>query len=60
MVIDYLARNGVIDVAALYEPPFNSLAPRGPEDLFAESDITSMEAVIKSVRATAVAEDGAA
>jgi type I restriction enzyme R subunit len=60
MVIDYVARNGDIDFAALYSQPFVSLAPRGPEDLFTEADITSLEAVIKSVRATAVAEDGAA
>ncbi|MFD0204664.1 MULTISPECIES: DEAD/DEAH box helicase family protein [Saccharothrix] len=60
MVIDYLSRNGVIDVAALYDPPFNSLAPHGPESLFDEADITSMEEIIKSVRATAVAKDEAA
>jgi type I restriction enzyme R subunit len=29
-LIDYLARNGTIDVAALYESPFTALAPHRP------------------------------
>jgi type I restriction enzyme R subunit len=60
LLIDYVARNGLIDIAVLYESPFSSLAPQGPEDLFTEGDIDGMEAVIKSVRATAVAADSAA
>lgn len=59
LLIDYLARNGTIDMAVLYESPFSSLAPQGPEELFTEADIDSMDAVIKSVRATAVAESAA-
>ncbi|MGO1056954.1 DEAD/DEAH box helicase family protein [Crossiella sp. CA198] len=60
MLIDYVVLNGVIDVVVLYDPPFNSLAPRGPEDLFSEAEITEMERVMKSVRATAVPAEGAA
>ncbi|MEV6738689.1 DEAD/DEAH box helicase family protein [Streptomyces sp. NPDC051104] len=60
LLIDYLARNGTIDIATLYEAPFNSLAPQGPEDLFTEADIDSMDAVIKSIRSTALAAEGAA
>jgi type I restriction enzyme R subunit len=60
LLIDYLARNGTIDIGALYESPFNALAPQGPEDLFAKADIDSMEAVIKSIRSTAVAAEDAA
>lgn len=28
MIIDFLARNGTIDIGALYESPFNGLAPQ--------------------------------
>ncbi|MGW1148504.1 type I restriction endonuclease subunit R, partial [Streptomyces sp. NPDC002454] len=60
LLVDYVARNGMADVAVLYDPPFSALAPRGPEDLFDEADIDSMASVIKSIRATAVAAEGAA
>lgn len=52
-VIDYLARNGTIEVEALYSSPFSSLAPGGPEDIFPESDVDSMVIVIRSIRETA-------
>jgi type I restriction enzyme R subunit len=60
LLVDFVARNGMADVAVLYGPPFNALAPRGPEDLFDEAAIDSMASVIKSIRATAVAGEGAA
>ncbi|MFE7246036.1 type I restriction-modification enzyme R subunit C-terminal domain-containing protein [Streptomyces sp. NPDC057580] len=52
-LIEYLARNGTIDVAGLYESPFSSLAPGGPETLFPEADVVAMIAVIHSIRETA-------
>ncbi|WP_210634805.1 DEAD/DEAH box helicase family protein [Streptomyces sp. GESEQ-13] len=60
LLVDYIVRNGIADIAVLYDPPFNALAPRGPEDLFDEADIDGMDQIIKSIRATAVAEEGAA
>ncbi|MFG2315988.1 DEAD/DEAH box helicase family protein [Streptomyces tendae] len=60
LLIDYLARNGTIAIGALYDSPFNALAPQGPEELFTEADIDTMEAVIKSIRSTAVAAEDAA
>jgi type I restriction enzyme R subunit len=39
LVIDYLARNGTVEVDVLYEHPFTSHAPRGPEDIFPEPDV---------------------
>ena len=60
-LIDYLAHNGTIDVAALYEPPFTTLAPTGPEALFPEAGVVdAMVTVIHSIRSTAVAAEGAA
>ncbi len=34
-----------MEVGQLYESPFNSLAPAGPEVLFAEEKITILESV---------------
>ncbi|MBW1600037.1 type I restriction-modification enzyme R subunit C-terminal domain-containing protein [Streptomyces sp. JJ38] len=60
LIIDYLARNGTIDVEVLYQSPFDSLAPRGPEELFEEAQIDQITAVIRAVHATAVATQDAA
>ncbi|MFE2725012.1 DEAD/DEAH box helicase family protein [Kitasatospora sp. NPDC059327] len=59
-LIDYLARNGTIDVAALYESPFTAIAPTGPEAIFQESDVDAMVTTIHSIRSTAVAADSVA
>ncbi|MDT3400186.1 DEAD/DEAH box helicase family protein [Streptomyces sp. B1866] len=59
-LIDYLARNGTIDVASLYESPFTSIAPTGPEAIFPKPEVDAMVSVIHSVRSTAVVSDGAA
>jgi type I restriction enzyme R subunit len=53
-IIDHLAHNGVISADALYDQPFTSIAPGGPEDLFPEADISTMIAAIDSVTATAI------
>jgi len=34
MVIDQLTARGVMDAAALYEPPFSNLHAGGPDELF--------------------------
>ncbi|MCA9755976.1 MAG: hypothetical protein KDA27_09255, partial [Candidatus Eisenbacteria bacterium] len=36
MIIDQLTARGVMEAAALYEPPFSSLHSGGPEGLFAK------------------------
>ncbi|MBV9025012.1 MAG: DEAD/DEAH box helicase family protein [Streptomycetaceae bacterium] len=54
-LIDYLACNGTIDVASLYESPFTALAPTGPEALFPKAEVDAMVTVIHSIRSTAVA-----
>jgi type I restriction enzyme R subunit len=59
-LIDFLARNGTVNVAHLYEPPFTSYAPGGPEDLFQETDVDEVVTVLRSVRATAVSTARAA
>jgi type I restriction enzyme, R subunit len=53
-VIDYVVHNGTLEVDLLYQSPFNSIAPGGPEVLFPEKDIDTMVTAIRSVNATAV------
>ena len=53
-LIDYLAHNGTVDIDTLYEAPFKTIAPRGPEDIFGESEINAMIMTMDSVRSTAI------
>lgn len=53
-MVDYLERNGVLEVGALYESPFAELAPNGPEDLFDEDGMEALVEVLGRIEATAV------
>jgi type I restriction enzyme R subunit len=59
MLIDVLARRGLVDVGQLYDPPFTQLTPSGPERFFTESDIDTVESVLHQVRSTAIPESQA-
>ncbi|MVU82306.1 DUF4145 domain-containing protein [Nocardia sp. ET3-3] len=54
LLIDVIAQNGLVEVKALWKPPFLSLAPKGPEDLFTEDEVNGMVAVLRNLRTTAV------
>jgi type I restriction enzyme R subunit len=54
LVTEYLARNGVIPIEALYEPPFSAVAPQGPEQLFAESKVDVLVTALHEVRQRAI------
>ncbi|WP_417315928.1 DEAD/DEAH box helicase family protein [Cycloclasticus pugetii] len=43
----YIANNGYIDIAKLYEPPFTSVNPNGVDGVFKESDVDDLVAVLK-------------
>ncbi len=47
LVIDELTAEGVVDPARVYEPPYDSLAPGGPEDLFGEDDLDELFAALQ-------------
>ncbi|WP_406282914.1 hypothetical protein OH799_35415 [Nocardia sp. NBC_00881] len=59
LLTDYVRKNGVIEVGALYEPPFKSVAPTGPEDIFSEEDVDRIVAVVRNIRTTSLADQQA-
>jgi type I restriction enzyme, R subunit len=52
-VIDHLAANGIVPPERFYEPPFTDLAPRGPDDLFTQTEIAEMITVLDRIRRNA-------
>lgn len=56
-IIDHVCRNGIVEVEALYESPFTSRAPSGPEDLFTDAEVDDIVSVIQSFKEKAVAAD---
>jgi type I restriction enzyme, R subunit len=53
MVIGHLTENGVMEPALLYESPFTSLAPLGPEQLFDAAGVEQLFGVLRQVEARA-------
>jgi type I restriction enzyme, R subunit len=53
LLIDALAKNGLVAIGDLYEASFTLRAPHGPEDLFASTEIDAIEHVLDAIRATA-------
>jgi type I restriction enzyme, R subunit len=60
LLIDVLAKNGLVTPRSLYGSPFTLRAPRGPEDLFTANEVSAIVAVLDAVRATAQPTDAAA
>ena len=60
LVIDQLTARGVIEAAALYEPPFSDLHAGGPDELFAghESVIEGIFEKLRAVRNNVLAMAG--
>ena len=60
MVIDQLTARGVMNAAALYEPPFSDLHAGGPDELFAgkENVIEGIFEVLRSVQPPTKAQFG--
>lgn len=55
LVTDHLVEHGFLEAAALYESPFTDVAPRGPDGLFTAPRLDVLLAILRDVRATAVA-----
>jgi len=55
LIVEHLTEHGVVEAARLYESPFTDLAPHGPDDLFASSELDELMRVLNAVRAAAIA-----
>ena len=48
-IVDYLTRQGVMEIGALYEPPFSDHHTAGPEGLVPEPDIDALVHIIRGI-----------
>ena len=55
LIIIHLTERGVMDVALLYEPPFTSYAPQGPDALFTSAQVEELLGVLDHIKTTALA-----
>nr|WP_281070181.1 DEAD/DEAH box helicase family protein [Paeniglutamicibacter psychrophenolicus] len=46
MIVVHLTSGGPMDAGALYEAPYTDLAPHGPEDLFPETSVERIVAIV--------------
>ena len=53
LLIEVIAKNGSAVIGELYESPFTLRAPQGPEQLFTETDVDQIDAILKAVLAKA-------
>jgi type I restriction enzyme R subunit len=53
LVVDYLTRNGVMALTALYEPPFDGLHPQGLDGLFDPQTGDNIVAFVRRVNESA-------
>lgn len=53
LVVEHLTANGVMDAKLLYEQPFTTVAPGGPEEIFPPADVDNLVAMIRAVADTA-------
>lgn len=60
LIVDELTANGIMEPARLYESPFVDSAPHGPDTVFAEAEVDTIVAILRTVKANAVPEGGAA
>ncbi|WP_054816236.1 DEAD/DEAH box helicase family protein [Nocardia arizonensis] len=57
LLIKSITMNGIVEIGALYDPPFSRMAPRGPEELFSDKDLDAMQEVLTHLRTTAIPID---
>lgn len=54
MVVSHLTENGIVDAALLYEPPFTSFAPQGPDALFSIAQVEQVFVTLEKIRSNAM------
>jgi type I restriction enzyme R subunit len=60
LIIDSLAKNGIVEVGDLYDQPFTSRAPYGPDTFFSNTEVDVIENVLTSLKTTAIPADSEA
>ena len=55
LVIDYLTEHGAIEPARVYDSPFTSIAPEGPEAIFLKDDLDEFFDIVRQIHDAAVA-----
>jgi type I restriction enzyme, R subunit len=55
LIVTHLTERGVMDPALLYEPPFTSYAPQGPDALFTVVQVNELFGVLDHIAASAQA-----
>ena len=55
LIVSHLTERGVMDTKLLYEPPFTSYAPQGPDVLFTSAQVDELVGVLDDIRRRAVA-----
>lgn len=58
-IIEYLTVNGTIGIGRLYEAPFSSIAPGGPEAIFTHQEVDDLQSIFVDIRNTAVLPEAA-
>jgi len=55
LIVEHLTEHGVMGASLLYESPFTDITPRGPDELFTESQLDELLAVLDQIRGAALA-----
>ncbi len=55
MVIDYLTKNGVMDAALLYQPPYTNYNSNGLSGIFSDDEATNFVEILESIKLNAAA-----
>ncbi len=55
LIVTHLTERGVMEPGLLYEPPFTSYAPQGPDALFTSAQVDELFGVLEQVKARAIA-----
>ena len=53
LIVTHLTERGVMEPGLLYEPPFTSYAPQGPDALFTSAQVDELFGVLDHIKATA-------
>jgi type I restriction enzyme R subunit len=59
LIIESLTKNGFLDISHLYEQPFKSQAPHGPDTLFTDPDVGRIIEILDYLKQTAIPNDTA-